>query len=472
MENSLLSTNIQEYLKEHENKELLRFITCGSVDDGKSTLIGRLLYDSKMIFEDQLQAITQDSKKSGTTGEKVDLALLVDGLQSEREQGITIDVAYRYFTTDKRKFIIADTPGHEQYTRNMATGASTANLAIILIDARYGIQTQTKRHSFIASLLGIKHIIVAINKMDLVDFSEDVYEKIKADYLHFSKEVGIKDSIFIPLSALDGDNIVNKSEKTPWYKGEPLLHVLEHVEIVDDINFEDFRFPVQYVNRPNLDFRGFSGSIASGIIKVGDEVVVLPSNKRSTIKSIVTYDGDLQSAFAPMAVTLCINDEIDISRGDVIVKADNIPDVSDQFDVDIVWMSENAMEPGKTYEIKKGTNTIAGFFEEVYYKKDVNTLEHLSVERLELNDIGYAKLTLSKSVVYDKYDLNRQTGRFIIIERFTNDTVGAGMIKQKSKGKKKSSNYSDFELEFNTLVRKYFPQWEAKDISVLDDFSI
>jgi len=472
MENSLLSTNIEAYLKEHENKELLRFITCGSVDDGKSTLIGRLLYDSKMIFEDQLQAITKDSKKSGTTGEKVDLALLADGLQSEREQGITIDVAYRYFTTDKRKFIIADTPGHEQYTRNMATGASTANLAIILIDARYGIQTQTKRHSFIVNLLGIKHIVVAINKMDLVDFKQDVYEKIKADYLYFSKEFGVRDAIFIPLSALNGDNIVNKSKKTPWYQGEALLHVLEHVEILDDINFDDFRFPVQYVNRPNLDFRGFSGTIASGNIALGDEVVALPSNKRSTIKSIVTYDGGLQEAYAPMAVTLCINDEIDISRGDVIVKADNIPDISDKFDANVVWMSEKPLECGKTYEIKKGTNTITGFFEEVYYKNNINTLEHLSVDKLELNDIGYAKLVLSKSVVYDNYNINRQTGRFIIVERFTNETVGAGMIKQKSKGKKKGCNYSDFELKFNNLVREHFPHWEAKDLSKIDDFTI
>jgi sulfate adenylyltransferase subunit 1 len=468
----LLHTNIEEYLKVHENKELLRFITCGSVDDGKSTLIGRLLYDSKMIFEDQLKAITQESKKSGTTGEKVDLALLMDGLASEREQGITIDVAYRYFTTEKRKFIIADTPGHEQYTRNMATGASTANLAIILIDARYGIQTQTKRHSFITNLLGIKHLVVAINKMDLVDFSEEVYERIKADYLHFAKEVGLKDIIFIPLSALDGDNIVNKSEKTPWYKGEPLLHVLEHIEIADDINFDDFRFPVQYVNRPNLDFRGFSGTIASGVINVGDEVVAMPSNKRSTIKSIVTYDGELEEAYAPMAVTLSLNDEIDISRGDVIVKADNIPDTSDKFDAHIVWMGENPLKIGTTYEIKKGTSTISGFFEEIHYKKDVNTLEHFSVDTLELNDIGYAKLVLSKSVVYDSYDINRQTGRFIIIERYTNKTVGAGMIKQKSIGKKKDLHYSDFELDYNALIRKHFPHWEAKDISKIDDFII
>lgn len=472
MGQNLLSTNIEEYLKIHENKELLRFITCGSVDDGKSTLIGRLLYDSKMIFEDQLQAITLDSKKSGTTGEKVDLALLVDGLASEREQGITIDVAYRYFTTDKRKFIIADTPGHEQYTRNMATGASTANLAIILIDARHGIQTQTKRHSFITHLLGIKHIVVAINKMDLVDFSQDIYEKIKADYLHFAKEVGIKNAIFIPLSALDGDNIVNISEHTPWYKGEPLLSVLENIEITEDINFDDFRFPVQYVNRPNLDFRGFSATIASGIINVGDEIVVLPSNKKSTIKSIVTYDGDLQEAYAPMAVTLTLNDEIDISRGDVIVKADNVPDISDKFDTHIVWMSEAPLELGTMYEIKKGTSTISGFFEEIHYKKDVNTFEHLSVDTLQLNDIGYTRLVLSKSVVYDNYDVNRQTGRFIIIERYTNKTVGAGMIKQKSRGKKQTLLYSDFELEYNALIRKYFPHWEAKDISKIDNFNI
>jgi len=469
---SLLNTDIEGYLKVHENKELLRFITCGSVDDGKSTLIGRLLYDSKMIFEDQLASITQDSKKVGTTGEKVDLALLVDGLASEREQGITIDVAYRYFTTEKRKFIIADTPGHEQYTRNMATGASTAQAAIILIDARHGIQTQTKRHSFITSLLGIKHIVVAINKMDLVDVSQEVYEKIQEDYLHFAKEVGISQPIFIPISALDGDNIVNKSDKTPWFEGEPLLHVLETIEIASDINFDDFRFPVQYVNRPNLDFRGFSGTIASGVIKVGDEIVALPSNKKSTIKSIVTYDGDLEVVYAPMAVTLTLNDEIDISRGDVIVKSDNIPDIADEFDVHVVWMDEKPLSAGTTYEIKKGTNTITGFFEEIHYKKDINTLEHISVDKLELNDIGYAKMVLSKRVVYDSYDINRATGRFIIIEKYTNKTVGAGMIKQKTKGKKTTLKHSDFEIEFNALVRKYFPHWDAKDISIADDFSI
>ncbi len=468
----LLSTNIEEYLKIHENKELLRFITCGSVDDGKSTLIGRLLYDSKMIFEDQLSAITKDSKKVGTTGEKVDLALLVDGLASEREQGITIDVAYRYFTTEKRKFIIADTPGHEQYTRNMATGASSADAAIILIDARYGIQTQTKRHSYITSLLGIKHIVVAINKMDLLDFNEEVYKKIKEDYIHFAKEVGINSPIFIPMSALDGDNIVNKSKKTPWYKGEPLLHILEHIEIANDINLDDFRFPVQYVNRPNLDFRGFSGTIASGIIKIGDKVVALPSNKKSTIKSIVTYDGDLDEAYAPMAVTITLNDEIDISRGDVIVKADNVPDIADEFDVHVVWMDEKPLVLGNTYEIKKGTNTISGFFEDIHYKKDVNTLEHISVDKLELNDIGYAKLVLSKRVVYDSYDINRQTGRFIIIEKYSNKTVGAGMIKQKTKGKKSTLKHSDFEVEFNALVRKHFPHWGTKDISKIDDFII
>jgi len=308
--------------------------------------------------------------------------------------------------------------------------------------------------------------------MDLVDFSQEVYEKIKSDYLRFAKEVGIKDVVFIPMSALDGDNIVNKSEKTPWYEGETLLKVLENVEIVADINFDDFRFPVQYVNRPNLDFRGFSGTIASGVINVGDEIIALPSNKKSTIKSIVTYDGDLEEAYAPMAITLSLNDEIDVSRGDVIVKADNIPDISDKFDVHVVWMSETPLIVGTTYEIKKGTSTISGFFEEIHYKKDVNTLEHLSVEKLELNDIGYAKLVLSKSVVYDNYDINRQTGRFIIIERYTNKTIGAGMIKQKSKGSKKSQNFSDFEVEFNTLVRKHFPHWEAKDISSTIDFSI
>jgi len=466
-ENDLLKNDIESYLKAHENKELLRFITCGSVDDGKSTLIGRLLHDSKMIFEDQLKAIEQDSKKVGTTGEQIDLALLVDGLASEREQGITIDVAYRYFATDKRKFIIADTPGHEQYTRNMATGASTADLAIILIDARYGVATQTKRHSFIVSLLGIKKVIVAINKMDLVDFSEDVFNKIKSDYIEFAKDLNIKDTVFAPISALNGDNVVTKSDKTPWFAGEPLIKTLENIEIVNDSNFENFRFPVQYVNRPNLNFRGFSGTIASGEIAVGDEVVALPSYKKSKVKEIVTYDGNLESAFAQMAVTITLEDEIDISRGDMIVKSDDVPILSRDIDVNIVWMNEKALELGKSYYIKKGTNLTQGVFEKVYHKKDVNTLEELEADKLELNEIALAKLTLSSDIAFDSYNTNRATGSFIVVDRITNNTIGAGMIvaKSKEKTKRESLNISEFEIEFNALIRKHFPHWEAKDVS-------
>lgn len=473
-ENELISKDIEAYLKQHEEKELLRFITCGSVDDGKSTLIGRLLHDSKMIFEDQLAAIENDSKKVGTTGDEVDLALLVDGLQSEREQGITIDVAYRYFSTDKRKFIIADTPGHEQYTRNMATGASTADLAIILIDARHGVQVQTKRHSFITKLLGIKHVVVAINKMDLVEYSQSRYEEIQKEYIAFAQELGIKDIIFTPISALKGDNVVSKSEQTPWYEGKTLIQTLEEIKLDDDINLTDFRFPVQYVNRPNLNFRGFSGTIASGVIKVGDEVMTLPSKKVSRIKEIVTYDGNLEEAYAPMAVTLTLEDEIDISRGDIIVKSDSVPAVSDELDVNIVWMDEKALELGRTYYIKKGPRLTQGFIDKIYYKKDVNTLQESATAKLELNEIGYAKLNLSSVVAFDSYEQNRQTGRFIIIDRISNSTVGAGMIVQKTdkKYQEQANKFSAFEVELNALIRKHFPHWEAKDILRDGDFSI
>jgi len=461
-----IANDIESYLKEHENKQLLRFITCGSVDDGKSTLIGRLLHDSKMIFEDQLAAIKNDSKKVGTTEGEFDLALLVDGLQSEREQGITIDVAYRYFTTDKRKFIIADTPGHEQYTRNMATGASTADLAIILIDARYGVQTQTKRHSFIAKLLGIKHIVVAINKMDLVDFSEDVFDEISKDYLAFAKELGLTEDItLIPLSALNGDNVVSLSEKSPWYKGETLMTILETIEIDQDRDLEHFRMPVQYVNRPNLDFRGFCGTIASGVIKVGDEITVLPSGKKSTVKEIVTYDGNLEYAYVQQAITLTLNDEIDISRGDTIVKSDDQPEQAANFDVDIVWMSEEPLTKGKQYFIKRASTQTVGTIDTFYYKTDVNTLEKSSTDVLNLNEIGRAKLDLEQNIAFDSYDNNKTMGSFIIIDRITNNTVGAGMIRNKSEDQsKKDTKYSDFEIEFNALVRKHFPHWEAKEI--------
>ena len=461
-----IANDIEAYLKEHENKQLLRFITCGSVDDGKSTLIGRLLHDSKMIFEDQLAAIKKDSKKTNATDGEFDLSLLVDGLQSEREQGITIDVAYRYFTTDKRKFIIADTPGHEQYTRNMATGASTADLAIILIDARYGVQTQTKRHSFIAKLLGIKHIVVAVNKMDLIDFNEAKYNEICENYLKFAKELGMTSDItLIPLSALNGDNVVNVSEKSPWYKGETLMTILETIKIDEDRDLEHFRFPVQYVNRPNLDFRGFCGTVAAGVIKVGDAITVLPSGKSSTVKEIVTYDGNLDYAYAQQAITLTLDTEIDISRGDIIVKSDQQPQSASALDVDIVWMSEEPLIKGKQYFIKRASTQTVGTIDDFYYKTDVNTLEQSNASLLNLNEIAYAKLDLEQNIAFDSYDYNKAMGSFIIIDRITNNTVGAGMIRQKSQDQsKKESKYSEFEIEMNALVRKHFPHWESKEI--------
>ncbi|MDM5263964.1 sulfate adenylyltransferase subunit CysN [Sulfurovum sp. XTW-4] len=461
-----IANDIESYLKEHENKQLLRFITCGSVDDGKSTLIGRLLHDSKMIFEDQLSAIKNDSKKVGTTEGEFDLALLVDGLQSEREQGITIDVAYRYFTTDKRKFIIADTPGHEQYTRNMATGASTADLAIILIDARYGVQTQTRRHSFIAKLLGIKHIVIAVNKMDLVDFSEEKYNEICENYLVFAKELGLTEDItLIPLSALNGDNVVNLSPRSPWYKGDTLMHILETIEIDQDRDLSHFRLPVQYVNRPNLDFRGFCGTVASGIIEVGDAITVLPSGKSSTIKEIVTYDGNLEYAYTQQAITLTLNDEIDISRGDVIVKSDEQPDNAANLDVDIVWMGEEPLVKGKQYLIKRASTQTVGLIDSFYYKTDVNTLEQSSTSVLNLNEIARAKLDLEQSIAFDPYEHNKAMGSFIIIDRITNNTVGAGMIRNRSENQdKKELNHSDFLIELNALVEKYFPHGKSNMI--------
>ncbi|QUE76887.1 sulfate adenylyltransferase subunit CysN [Stutzerimonas stutzeri] len=426
----LISADILAYLAQHERKELLRFLTCGNVDDGKSTLIGRLLHDSKMIYEDHLEAITRDSKKSGTTGDDVDLALLVDGLQAEREQGITIDVAYRYFSTAKRKFIIADTPGHEQYTRNMATGASTCDLAIILVDARYGVQTQTKRHSFITSLLGIKHIVVAINKMDLMDFDQSVFEGIKADYLAFAERIELQPTSlhFVPMSALKGDNVVNRSERAPWYEGQSLMEILESVEIAGDRNFDDLRFPVQYVNRPNLNFRGFAGTLASGVVRKGDEVVVLPSGKRSTVKSIVTFDGELEQATPGEAITLTLEDEIDVSRGDMLVHADNRPRIAESFDAMLVWMAEEPMLPGKKYDIKRATSYVPGSIASITHRVDVNTLEHGPASSLQLNEIGRVKVALDAPIALDGYAQNRTTGAFIIIDRLTNGTVGAGMI--------------------------------------------
>ncbi|GAC13522.1 sulfate adenylyltransferase subunit CysN [Aliiglaciecola lipolytica] len=466
-ENTLLQQDILSYLDQHEKKDLLRFLTCGSVDDGKSTLIGRLLHDSKMIYEDQLAAITKDSKKVGTTGEKVDLALLVDGLQSEREQGITIDVAYRYFSTDKRKFIIADTPGHEQYTRNMVTGASTCQMAIILVDARAGVKTQTRRHSFLVSLLGIKHVIVAINKMDLMDYSQTVFEQIKQDYLEFSKRLDIPDISFIPLSALDGDNVVNKSEHTPWYTGDTLMTALENIEIGKDLNLQDFRFPVQYVNRPHLNFRGFAGTVVSGQIEVGDKVTTLPSGKQSKVKSIVNFEGEQALAHAPLTTTITLEDEIDISRGDMIVKSDNMPLHGNIFKTHLVWMDEDAMIPNKQYGFKFATKFVPGSITNIDHLIDVNTMERAEAVHLNLNEIAVANIKLTQSVACDPYTKNRATGAFIIIDRVTNGTVGAGMIIEQGKDTKNNNQFSEFEIEFNELVRKHFPHWNATDITKL-----
>lgn len=427
-QSELIASDILGYLKQHENKELLRLLTCGSVDDGKSTLIGRLLYDSKMVYEDQLAAVKSASSKYGTTGTDFDPALLTDGLREEREQGITIDVAYRYFSTTKRKFIIADTPGHDQYTRNMATGASTCDLAIILIDARHGVQVQTRRHSFIASLLGIKHVVVAINKMDLVDFSEARYEQIKADYTEFTGKLELPDIQFVPLSALNGDNVVNASEHTPWYHGGTLMHILENVHIASDRNLVDFRFPVQYVSRPDLNFRGFSGTIASGTVRPGDEVMALPSRKKAIVKRIVTMDGDLDEAYAPLAPTIVLDREIDVSRGDMLVQPNNVPKVDQAFEAMVVWMSEDPLTAGKQYTIKQTTTNATGVVSDLRYRMDVNTMHRQDADKLELNEIGRIVVELSRPMAFDPYTRNRGTGSFIVIDKLTNNTVGAGMI--------------------------------------------
>lgn len=421
--------NINAFLDQHEKKDLLRFLTCGSVDDGKSTLIGRLLYDSKLIFDDQLSALRKDSEKNGTTGHgEIDYALLLDGLKAEREQGITIDVAYRYFATPKRKFIIADTPGHEQYTRNMATGASTAGLAIILIDARYGVVTQTKRHAFIISLLGIRHLVVAVNKMDLVGYDEAVFNRIRDEFAAFTERLQIPDVVFIPLSALKGDNVVDKSSRMPWYSGDPLLAVLETVDIANDNNFTDFRFPVQTVIRPNLDFRGFAGSVASGVVAVGDRIRVLPSQKETTVKAIVTADGNLERAFAPQAVTLELNEEIDISSGDMIVHPHNPPKSSRQVEAVVVWMAEAPLQEGLTCLLRHAGRNVKARIESVLYSMDVNTLEKRLSPGLGLNEIGRVAIATTKPLHFDPYSRNHATGSFILIHPITNTTVAAGMI--------------------------------------------
>ncbi len=427
-QSALIAEDIHAYLEQHERKEILRFLTCGSVDDGKSTLIGRLLHDSKMLYEDQLDAVRRDSAKVGTQGDNVDLALLVDGLQAEREQGITIDVAYRYFSTAKRKFIIADTPGHEQYTRNMVTGASTCDVAVILIDASQGVLTQTRRHSFIASLLGIKHVIVAVNKMDLVDYAESTFDDIVSDYRSFATRLEIEDLRFIPISALVGDNVVDSSENMPWYQGATLMHMLETIHIASDRNFTDFRFPVQRVNRPGPDFRGYSGTIESGVIGPGADVMVLPSRRTSKVERVVTFDGDLDEGFAPMAVTLTLADEIDISRGDMIVTIDNVPRCQDRFEAILVWMADEPMIPGQQYVIKHASHQVYGRIARVDHRIDVNTLEEHDASTLGLNEIGRCEFVLSEPIAFDPYARNRATGAFIVIDRLTNITVGAGMI--------------------------------------------
>ena len=421
--------NIKEFLDADERKSLLRLLTAGSVDDGKSTLIGRLLFDSKKLYEDQLQALERDSKRVGNAGAgQIDYALLLDGLKAEREEGITIDVAYRYFSTNQRKFIIADTPGHEQYTRNMITGGSTANLAIILVDARTGVITQTRRHTFLVSLLGIKHIVLAVNKMDLVNFSEETFNEIRSEYLELTKHLGIEDVTCFPLSALEGDNVVERSERTPWYEGQSLLEFLETVPIDQDRNMTDFRYPVQYVLRPNLDFRGFCGKVASAVIHKRDEIVALPSMKRSHVKSIVTYEGELEEAFCPQCVTLTLEDEIDISRGEMLVKPDNLPHVGRNFETMLVWMDEEPMDRKKQFFLKHNTNTTRATLTQIMYKVDVNTMQHLEGTDFKLNEIGKVHITTAKTLFFDSYSKNKATGAFILIDPITNNTCAVGMI--------------------------------------------
>jgi adenylyl-sulfate kinase len=423
--------DIKAFLDQDQKKDLLRFLTAGSVDDGKSTLIGRLLFDSKKLYEDQLAALERDSKREGHAGEEIDYALLLDGLKAEREQGITIDVAYRYFSTSKRKFIIADTPGHEQYTRNMVTGASTANLAIILVDATLGVITQTRRHTYLVSLLGIKHIALAVNKMDLVDYSQDVYDKICRDYREFTTQLDVQDVRFFPLSALKGDNVVDISDKMPWYHGKSLLEFLETAYISSDRNFRDFRYPVQYVVRPKHDFRGFAARVASGVVHKGDEVMVLPSRKTSKIKSIITYDGEPDFAFPPQSVTVTLEDEIDVSRGDMLVHPHNLPKIERRFEAMLVWMDEEPMDRNTQFFIKHNTRTSKARIDAIRYKVDVNTLERSEVPNLALNEIGRVLITSSKPLFFDPYDKNRNTGSFILIDPMTHNTCAVGMILDK-----------------------------------------
>ncbi|NDL61200.1 sulfate adenylyltransferase subunit CysN [Acerihabitans arboris] len=457
---------VEAYLHSQQYKSLLRFLTCGSVDDGKSTLIGRLLHDTRQIYEDQLTTLHSDSKRMGTQGEKLDLALLVDGLQAEREQGITIDVAYRYFSTEKRKFIIADTPGHEQYTRNMATGASTCDLAILLIDARKGVLDQTRRHSFISTLLGIRHLVVAVNKMDLVDYRQAVFEQFKQDYLRFAEELPVDLSItFVPISALDGDNVVTPSVAMSWYSGPTLLDVLETVEVIKLNEQQPMRFPVQYVNRPNLDFRGYAGTVAAGVLRVGQQIKVLPSGVASSIARIVTFDGDVTEAWAGEAVTLVLADEIDISRGDLVVDAaETLQPVRNAL-VDVVWMTEKPLVAGQSFDIKIGGKKTRARIENIQYQVEINSLTQRVVDSLPLNGIGLVELAFDEPMVVDKYPHNAVTGGMIFIDRLSNVTVGAGMVREPLADVfNEQEKHSTFELELNALVRRHFPHWGARDL--------
>lgn len=458
---------VERYLKTQQNKGLLRFLTCGNVDDGKSTLIGRLLHDTRQIYEDQLSTLQNESKKIGTQGEKLDLALLVDGLAAEREQGITIDVAYRYFSTSKRKFIIADTPGHAQYTRNMATGASTSTLSILLIDARKGVQEQTRRHSFISTLLGIRHLIVAINKMDLVDYQQATFDSIQQDYLHFADQLPTDLTIeFVPISALDGDNVVSPSLNMPWYQGKTLLSLLEDAPVKLGSDMQLLRFPVQYVNRPDLDFRGYSGTVSSGVLYQGQQIKVLPSGQRSTIKRIVTFDGDLTQASAGQAITLVLADEIDISRGDIIVDDNHTTaNISTHALIDVVWMSEQPLVQGHTLDIKIAGKKSRAKIENIHYQVDVNKLTQQVTDNLSLNAIGSVEASFEEPLVLDNYQANADMGGLIFIDRLSNVTVGAGLIREtRDNAIQTTTQYDAFEVELNQLIRRHFPHWGARDL--------
>ncbi|HDN2511523.1 MULTISPECIES: sulfate adenylyltransferase subunit CysN [Providencia] len=457
---------VEPYLLAQQQKGLLRFLTCGNVDDGKSTLIGRLLHDTRQIYQDQLTTLQSDSKRMGTQGEKLDLALLVDGLAAEREQGITIDVAYRYFSTEKRKFIIADTPGHEQYTRNMATGASTCSLSILLIDARKGVQEQTRRHSFISTLLGIRHLIVAVNKMDLVEYSEAVFDKIKQDYQQFATELPVELNVwFVPISALDGDNIVNPSEQLPWYQGETLLSILENVQVEQKASEQALRFPVQYVNRPNLDFRGYSGTLSSGIVQVGQAIKVLPSGATAKIKEIVTFSGLQDFAVPGEAITLVLDDEIDISRGDLIVAENENLQTTQHASIDVVWMAEQPLVQGQQLDIKIAGKRSRGKVENIQYQVDVNNLTQKVATELPLNGIGLVEFSFDEPLLLENYQRNADTGGMIFIDRLTNVTVGAGLVREAQEPIFESTGeFSEFEIELNQLIRRHFPHWGARDV--------